>query len=161
MAWCACRPFALQEGLLANFKLGLLQARVLFHEAALLGQDHRSARQQISSKCLGDAYQHAITATRLAPSSASCAALRATLVLNLILEQCITANAHPPSGQASPVGRFADQLSATLKHCSAVAAAKCTGDEADVQIAAGGLRTNDPCCLVCTAFVETLSTVLV
>ena len=137
-----------------------MQARVLFHEAALLAQDHRSARQQISSKCLGDAYQHAITATRLAPTSASCAALRATLILNLILEQCITANARPPSGQASAVGCFADQLSGTLKHCSTVAEAKRVEDEADVQIAAGGLRTNDPCCLVCTAFVEALSTIL-
>ncbi|KAK9809368.1 hypothetical protein WJX73_009107 [Symbiochloris irregularis] len=121
--------------------------RVLFHEAALSGHDQRAAHQHIGLSCLKDALLHTITATELAPNSLSCAALRATLLLNMILEHCISADGQGPASPAlSSIAYLSDQLAAALKHCRTVAEHPGV-QEVDVRIYVGGLRTNDPCCL--------------
>jgi hypothetical protein len=65
------------------------QARLLYHEAAgVVGaSDADPAASQRRSQLLQEAYAQAAAATALAPASYSCAALRATLAINLLLEE--------------------------------------------------------------------------
>ena len=71
----------------------LAQARLLFHEAAtpeaVDGEQPGAGRVAL----LRDALAHARTATELAPASLSCAALRATLLANLLVENSTAAGA--------------------------------------------------------------------
>jgi len=65
----------------------LAQARLLFHEAATPEVvDGAAAGGARRVALLRDALAHARTATELAPASLSCAALRATLLANLLVE---------------------------------------------------------------------------
>lgn len=66
-----------------------MQARMLYHEAACEPADAagtRSAGADSRLAVLKQALQEAAAATEAAPLSLSCAALRATLVVNLLVE---------------------------------------------------------------------------
>jgi hypothetical protein len=64
----------------------LLQARLLYHEAACSDEvaGERGLGQRLA--LLREALSAAAAATDAAPASLSCAALRATLVVNLLVE---------------------------------------------------------------------------
>lgn len=66
-----------------------MQARLLYHEAAVALSDSAPGRREEPSRVqlLKEAYEHAAKATDLAPNSLSCAALRATLAINLLVEE--------------------------------------------------------------------------
>ena len=72
--------------------VNVLQARLLFHEAATPEVVNDGASSPGAGNgarrvaLLRDALAHARTATELAPASLSCAALRATLLANLLVE---------------------------------------------------------------------------
>ena len=128
-----------------------LQGRVLFHEAALLGNMGMAAQQQTGLRCLEAALQHAVIATELAPRSLSCAALRATLLLNMILEQCVVADSRMDPQPGPALDHLAQHLTNTLKSCRSTVKVAAFDPEAAIPIFAGGLDTKDPCCLVsCT-----------
>lgn len=77
------------------------QARLLFHEAAgaispgTVGSNSSLQRIQL----LTDAYEHAAVATDLSPNSLSCAALRATLAINLLVEESALLTPTPAAQQ--------------------------------------------------------------
>lgn len=81
-----------------------LQARLLFHEAAgaispsAVGSNSSLQRIQL----LTDAYEHAAVATDLSPNSLSCAALRATLAINLLVEESALLTPTPAPAPAQP-----------------------------------------------------------
>lgn len=80
-----------------------MQARLLFHEAAgaispsTVGSNSSHQRIQL----LTDAYEHAAVATDLSPNSLSCAALRATLAINLLVEESALLTPSPSPAQAA------------------------------------------------------------
>lgn len=80
-----------------------MQARLMFHEAAgaispgSVGSNSSLQRIQL----LTDAYEHAAVATALSPNSLSCAALRATLAINLLVEESALLTPTPPSTSTS------------------------------------------------------------
>jgi hypothetical protein len=82
----------------------LLQARLIYHEAAgsinpgTVGSGSSLKRIQL----LQEAYEHAVEATSLAPNSLSCAALRATLAINLLVEESALLN---PSNKPAKKGQ--------------------------------------------------------
>lgn len=81
-----------------------MQARLLFHEAAgaispgTVGSNSSLQRIQL----LTDAYEHAAVATDLSPNSLSCAALRATLAINLLVEESALLTPAPTPAPAQP-----------------------------------------------------------
>jgi hypothetical protein len=100
--------------------LCMLQARLLFHEAAgaispgTVGSNSSLQRIQL----LTDAYEHAAVATDLSPNSLSCAALRATLAINLLVEESALltpsptpAIAQPGAGAGSSIGTSSKAVS--------------------------------------------------
>lgn len=126
------------------------QGRVLFHEAALLGNAGDAIQQQTGLRCLEAALQHAVIGTELAPGSLSCAALRATLLLNMILEQCVVAGS-AFGNQPTPFLDFLSKhLTDALKCCRTAVKTSTSDSEPGIPIFVGGLNTNDPCCLVST-----------
>jgi hypothetical protein len=66
-----------------------MQARLLYHEAAGVVSQNSSSKNcgQDRVQLLQEASQYAARATELAPNSLSCAALRATLAINLLVEE--------------------------------------------------------------------------
>ena len=66
-----------------------IQARLLYHEAAGVVSQNSSSKNcgQDRVQLLQEASQYAARATELAPNSLSCAALRATLAINLLVEE--------------------------------------------------------------------------
>eukprot|EP00878_Enallax_costatus_P033649 GHUV01037191.1.p1 GENE.GHUV01037191.1~~GHUV01037191.1.p1 ORF type:complete len:240 (+),score=61.69 GHUV01037191.1:484-1203(+) len=78
-------------------------ARLIYHEAAgsispgTVGSGSSLKRIQL----LQEAYEHAADATALAPNSLSCAALRATLAINLLVEESALLN---PSNKPAKKG---------------------------------------------------------
>lgn len=90
------------------------QARLLFHEAAgaispgTVGSNSSLQRIQL----LTDAYEHAAVATELSPNSLSCAALRATLAINLLVEESalLTPTPAAPQQQVAAGGKTEQQL---------------------------------------------------
>lgn len=91
----------------------VLQARLIYHEAAgsispgTVGSGSSLKRIQL----LQDAYEHAAEATVLAPNSLSCAALRATLAINLLVEESALLN------PTSKPGKKSSGVSALDKKC--------------------------------------------
>jgi hypothetical protein len=81
-----------------------MQARLLFHEAAgaispgTVGSNSSLQRIQL----LTDAYEHAAVATDLSPNSLSCAALRATLAINLLVEESALLTPSPTPAISQP-----------------------------------------------------------
>lgn len=88
-----------------------LQARLLFHEAAgaispgTVGSNSSLQRIQL----LTDAYEHAAVATELSPNSLSCAALRATLAINLLVEESALLTPTPAAQQQQAAGGKTEQ----------------------------------------------------
>jgi len=87
----------------------LMQARLIYHEAAgsinpgTVGSSTSLKRIQL----LQEAYEHAADATDLAPNSLSCAALRATLAINLLVEESALLNPSKSTKKGQPGGMSA------------------------------------------------------
>eukprot|EP00775_Hariotina_reticulata_P010977 gene10977-11132_t len=84
-------------------------ARLIYHEAAgsispgTVGSSTSLKRIQL----LQEAYEHAADATDLAPNSLSCAALRATLAINLLVEESALLNPSKSTKKGHPSGMSA------------------------------------------------------
>lgn len=133
------------------------QARLLFHEAATPeAADGGALPAARRVQLLRDALAHARTATELAPASLSCAALRATLLANLLVENStaiggISAGgaAAGPGASEALVAEMQQQLREGVDACGRVLALQQPlPSEPIIFIATGHLKTIDPCCLV-------------
>lgn len=69
-----------------------MQARLLYHEAAVLVDDNQASINRLA--LLREALEHSKRATDLNPSSLSSAALRATLVVNVLVEESLLRESH-------------------------------------------------------------------
>ena len=133
-----------------------MQARFLYHEAATIEAVDPSAlfsgrRLQL----LREALENAEKASDICPSSLSCAALRATLVLNVLVENSVLApgglggtRAEVLNGQQGEA--LKKQFKAAVDTCSRVLTMpQPVVDEPVIAITTGNQKTFDPCSLVC------------
>ncbi len=141
----------------------LIKARLLYHEAAgVVGaSDADPSASQRRSQLLQEAYTHAAAATALAPGSYSCAALRATLAINLLLEESallplgarLVAAGKKGTKAAAVVerkcGDLRERLVGAMEACRAsLAHAAPARSEPVILIDTGSHSTSDPCSMV-------------
>lgn len=139
------------------------QARLLYHEAAGVAgaSDADGAASQRRSALLAEAYAAAAAATALAPASYSCAALRATLAINLLLEESallplgarLVAAGKKGSKAAAAVerkcGELRERLVGAMDACkTALAHPAPLREEPVIAIDSGSHATSDPCSMV-------------
>jgi hypothetical protein len=95
------------------FLTSQIQARLIYHDAAGSSSPCSVAAGTSSNRVqlLQEAYELAAASTALAPNSLSCAALRATLAINLLVEESALTGAPPLAGTS---GRRAPEQPTTL-----------------------------------------------
>lgn len=111
------------------------QSRVLYHEAS-------AADAEARLPLLREALNHAKRASALCPRSLSCAALRATLAINTLVEE---SNGSAPASAAA----FRAELSGAIAACTAATAGPSDQiQEPVITINDGTSQSCDPCSLV-------------
>ena len=156
---CCCCP---QSSSPTDLSSICLQARVLYHEAAVLeglegGSGSKPSEQRLG--LLRDALDAASQATALNPASLSSAALRATCVVNVLVEESsLSSSSSGRQGEGgSGSGRLDDARCQRIKEDFREALASCgkalsasspTFIEPVISLSDGNSQTCDPCCLV-------------
>lgn len=130
-----------------------MQARLLYHEAATLDTADARAPKKQRLELLQSALSNAIVATTLCPGSLSCVALRATMVVNVLVEATATSGASgAPRKPALPTGDFCEELrqhlAGAMEACGKALAAQSPFEEPSIAINADQTKTCDPCSLV-------------
>ena len=130
-----------------------MQARLLYHEAATLDTADARAPKKQRLELLQSALSNAIVATTLCPGSLSCVALRATMVVNVLVEATATSGASgAPRKPALPTGEFCEELrqhlAGAMEACGKALAAQSHFVEPSIAINADQMKTCDPCSLV-------------
>ncbi len=130
----------------ANDLCLLLQARLLYHEAATLDPAESTQNNRQRLDLLQEALDSGQTASDLCPASLSCAALRATMVTNALV--CASLGSCPslPSGQECEEMR--QQFQGAYEACKKSLAAQPILNEPVICISTLTQKTCDPCCLV-------------
>ena len=130
-----------------------MQARLLYHEAATLEATDAKAPYKQRMELLQSALSSAIAANDLCPESLSCAALRATIIVNVLVEATAssgaagsTAKPALPSGELCEELRY--QLSGAMEACGRALASHSQLAEPSIAINADQMKTCDPCSLV-------------
>lgn len=159
--WCAARGGGACNNVKARMQPHLscalslhLQARILYHEASLLeGMDPgrvASSTQGEGSRLglLRRALDAVSAATTLCPASASCAALRATCVVNVLVEESSALEPQAEGGGGG--GLIKADLAGAMEACRATLATPSPTHhhEPIISISDGRSTTVDPCCLV-------------
>eukprot|EP00208_Stichococcus_sp_RCC1054_P002912 CAMPEP_0206142900 /NCGR_PEP_ID=MMETSP1473-20131121/18579_1 /ASSEMBLY_ACC=CAM_ASM_001109 /TAXON_ID=1461547 /ORGANISM="Stichococcus sp, Strain RCC1054" /LENGTH=3025 /DNA_ID=CAMNT_0053538067 /DNA_START=97 /DNA_END=9174 /DNA_ORIENTATION=+ len=151
----ACNSFRTLAGLHPTSELPhRYLARMLYHEAACEPADSSGPRAgggESRLAVLKQALQEAAAATEAAPLSLSCAALRATLVVNLLVENGkMLPNQSGGSLEAAVADMRAQLRSGVAAAERALAAAGPGGGGAPreplITISTGDMQTTDPCC---------------
>ncbi|CAK0744637.1 hypothetical protein CVIRNUC_001563 [Coccomyxa viridis] len=127
-------------------------ARLLYHEAATLEATDAKAPYKQRMELLQSALSSAIAANDLCPESLSCAALRATIIVNVLVEATAssgaagsTAKPALPSGELCEELRY--QLSGAMEACGRALASHSQLAEPSIAINADQMKTCDPCSL--------------
>ena len=130
-----------------------MQARLLYHEAATLEATDAKAPYKQRMELLQSALSSAIAANDLCPESLSCAALRATIIVNVLVEATASSGAAGstvkpalPSGELCEELRY--QLSGAMEACGRALASHSQLAEPSIAINADQMKTCDPCSLV-------------
>ena len=130
-----------------------MQARLLYHEAATLDTSDTKAPSEQRLLLLYSALSNATFATNLCPESLSSAALRATMVVNVLVE-ATAASAAAGSAKKVEVPKrevceeLRNELSWAMEACAKALAAKSQLVEPSITINADQMKTHDPCSLV-------------
>jgi hypothetical protein len=132
-----------------------LQARVLYHEASMLEPADRSSTETTKRlELLLEALAAASIASELCPRSLSCAVLRATLVVNVLVEKSTSlVGSLTPGQQGLPTGQQCEEMRLQFKEASeccetVLRQPNPIQEEPVIYISAGAQKTSDPCCLV-------------
>lgn len=130
-----------------------MQARVLYHEAATLDTSDARAPNKQRLELLQSALSSAIAASDLCPESLSCVALRATMVVNVLVEATTSSGAASSAMKpALPTGDLCEelrkQLFGAMEACGKALAARPLLVEPSIAINADQMKTCDPCSLV-------------
>ena len=122
---------------------------MLLHVAATSSSDGTVRENERRIKHLEDALHFASLASHRAPQSLSCAALRATALLHLLVEHRSVLDGAQNQGQLL---RQSGQYAQLVQDASSAAKTALTAPHARepvIAISARGLRSYDPCCSVC------------
>ena len=130
-----------------------MQARILYHEAATLDTTDTRAPNKQRLELLQGALSSATAATSLCPESLSCVALRATMVVNVLVEATATSGASSAAKKpALPTGETCEQLrqqlAGAMGACEQALGAQSHHAEPSIAINADEMKTCDPCSLV-------------
>ena len=130
-----------------------MQARLLYHEAAALDTSDTKAPSEQRLLLLYSALSNATVATNLCPESLSSAALRATMVVNVLVEATAASAAAGSAKKVEVPNRevceeLRNELSGAMEACAKALAAKSQLVEPGIAINADQMKTHDPCSLV-------------